>query len=416
MTSIEPRVSWQPTTSVRSYDSCCTKRDVEDDGIVNDEALALLAPAPPSSPTKKGRTASSAIWNRHKKKLLADLPSVASFVLLGVVVVTVSLYVCVGGDLSSYFTSSSAGAAVTTQRGESAELARIQTSSTGIPGMNPENDDVQKIVYIIRHGEKHRDPNNATAYLYACLSDKGYERADHLIETFITQNTQNLIVPAALFSFNYDNGDVDCRDPIDHIYRTQATLRPLGKVLDITIDNLRGAKPDLCGSGTIEDRIGITDSDTKLIDYNHKVCDHPKMTGSVHDFGNCCNLEAAEAIRRQLFVDPTTSSSVFVAWEHANIGYLAESLMIDTMDDYEQQVIGSYLSTNPAFQEMMYWPDSNFDEILTMWFDPITQKFLKIDTDSYVQGFGDWRCDTIWKREREEWICISRRQQSKKKK
>ena len=105
--------------------------------------------------------------------------------------------------------------------------------------------------------------------------------------------------------------------------------------------------------------------------------------------GICCNLEAAEAIRRQLFADPTTSSSVFVAWEHANIGYLAESLMIDTMDDYEQQVIGSYLSTNPAFQEMMYWPDSNFDEILTMWFDPITQKFLKIDTDSYVQGFGD---------------------------
>ena len=112
-----------------------------------------------------------------------------------------------------------------------------------MPGYDPSEAEIQKIVYIIRHGEKIRDPNNATDYLYACLNDKGYARADHLVETFLTDNVQDLVVPDALFSFNYDNGNVDCRDPVDHIYRTQATLRPLGKALDIPINSHHGAKP-----------------------------------------------------------------------------------------------------------------------------------------------------------------------------
>jgi len=106
---------------------------------------------------------------------------------------------------------------------------------------NSQDNKVQKVVYIIRHGEKIKDPHNATDYLYACLSDKGYSRADHLVTTFL-HSSQNLIIPNALFSFNYDN-HLDCLDPIHHIYRTEATLLPLSEALGISIDNTHGSKP-----------------------------------------------------------------------------------------------------------------------------------------------------------------------------
>lgn len=116
---------------------------------------------------------------------------------------------------------------------------------------NTSKSDIQKVVYIIRHGEKVRDPSNETAYKYACLSDRGRARAHHLAKTFAGGRDDGhpagrLVAPAALFSFNYDNGDLDCLDPSDDIYRTEATLRPLSERVGIPIDNRHGAKPYVC--------------------------------------------------------------------------------------------------------------------------------------------------------------------------
>lgn len=144
--------------------------------------------------------------------------------------------------------------------------------------------------------------------------------------------------------------------------------------------------------GTINDTPGITDDEAKLIHYNHEVCHHPRVTGSAHDFGMCCNVGAAEAIREKLFEDSKTTSAVLVAWEHANIGYLAEALMINDKDNTigkRDLDVAGFISTSPAFHDMMYWPDASFDVIWALWFDHETQNFVRIETEMYVQGFGD---------------------------
>ena len=50
---------------------------------------------------------------------------------------------------------------------------------------------------------------------------------------------------------------------------------------------MRSLYRDLCGLGAIDDTPGITDEETNLVHYNHEVCHHPSVTGSVHDFGAC---------------------------------------------------------------------------------------------------------------------------------
>ena len=148
----------------------------------------------------------------------------------------------------------------------------------------------------------------------------------------------------------------------------------------------------MCGLGHIADTPGISDQDDTTSSYNHQICHHPKLTGSVHNFGLCCNLGAGEAIRRKLFADAQETSSILVAWEHANIGYLAEALMTNDKDNRigERDLdVAEFLATNHAFKQMMFWPDSSFDVIWALYFDPNTQNFLELDTESYVQGFVD---------------------------
>ena len=136
------------------------------------------------------------------------------------------------------------------------------SSSSSMAAETNINENIEKVVYIIRHGEKHWDPKNETAYKYACLSTKGYARADQLVSVFAgTKSTTSttspttaddndddddddthLITPNGLFSFNYDN-NLDCRDESNGVYRTQATLHPLSMALKIPVNNITGSKP-----------------------------------------------------------------------------------------------------------------------------------------------------------------------------
>lgn len=260
----------------------------------------------------------------------------------------------------------------------------------------------EKVVYIIRHGEKHRDPYNETAYYYACLSKKGYARANHLISVFgfgraepsLFSNDDHQLIspPVALFSFNYDNGN-DCRDSAG-VYRTQATLMPLSNALGLPINNITGAKPDLCGFGHIDDAPTDTIDINLTKNYNNKVCHPPTLESSVHDFGLCCNMAAAEAIKLKLFQQQqdghSSSSSVLVAWEHANIGYLAEALMIDDNDNYisnDDIKAANKIIAQKELQKLLYWPDALFDKIFALYFDPVTHKFTKLDTTTFAQRF-----------------------------
>ena len=53
---------------------------------------------------------------------------------------------------------------------------------------------------------------------------------------------EGFVTPGALFSFNYDDGDLDCRTSRGY-YRTQSTVAPLGQALGLEINNQTGAKP-----------------------------------------------------------------------------------------------------------------------------------------------------------------------------
>jgi hypothetical protein len=145
-----------------------------------------------------------------------------------------------------------------------ASSSSSSSSSSAMAAETNINENIVKIVYIIRHGEKYWDPKNETAYKYACLSKKGYARADQLVSVFAgTESTasttttttttspttaddndddNHLITPNGLFSFNYDN-NLDCRDVFNGVYRTQATLHPLSKALKIPVNNITGSKP-----------------------------------------------------------------------------------------------------------------------------------------------------------------------------
>ena len=204
-----------------------------------------------------------------------------------------------------------------------------------------------KTVYIIRHGEKIWFPPNETAYSYACLSNQGWSRAYNMLSVFGRYPKAGLKTPNRLFSFNYDDGTVDCQ--VNGWYRTQQTIEPLARSLGLAVDNSTGSKPDLCGT-----EFGTPTG----------TCYSPKPGGSPHDYGPCCNLAAAQTIKSTLMEDGV--NSVLACWEHANIDYLAAAL--------------------GANMNNMTWPGTQFDLIYALDFDPITGDFLSIDTNLF-QGF-----------------------------
>ena len=190
---------------------------------------------------------------------------VITLLLVSLSVLALSLSLFSAGD-DKYLTSSSSLTMLVhhTSSSSSSSSATIATATMAAETNINENVEersknaiVEKIVYIIRHGEKHWDPKNETAYKYACLSKKGYARANRLVSVFAdaesttttspttddNNNDDNLLItPNGLFSFNYDN-DLDCRDVSDGIYRTQATLHPLSNALQIPVNNITGSKP-----------------------------------------------------------------------------------------------------------------------------------------------------------------------------
>lgn len=214
-----------------------------------------------------------------------------------------------------------------------------------------------KTVYIIRHGEKIWVPTNETAYHYACLSNQGWSRAYHMLTVFGRNPKAGLKTPDRLFSYNYDDSSVFCQ--VNGWYRTQQVIEPLARSLDLAVDNSTGSKPSLCGT-----------------EFGSE-CDAPQTDGNV-DYGPCCNVAAAAAIKSTLMEDGV--DSVLAAWEHTNIDYLANALGANNCT-YPG-------TTDPVPGCNMTWPGFQFDSIYALHFDPDTGDFLSIDTN-LLQGF-DW--------------------------
>jgi hypothetical protein len=244
---------------------------------------------------------------------------------------------------------------------------------------NDNNNNNEKVVYIIRHGEKIYRPSNETAYKYACLSQEGYSRAYNLVNVFgdSGNSKHGLRTPGALFSFNYDNGGLDCQTPRGY-YRTQATLVPLAASLGLEIDPRYGAKADLCG---------------RSITNNHSdpgsVCHFPKPGGSPHDFGPCCNGAASKAIQEKLFGTNNNNNkknndnavdTVLVAWEHANVPYLIDVLVRGDDDNKDDDKNDTHVFDD--------WSNKEFDIVVALYFDARSRKFKRIDT-TLRQGF-EW--------------------------
>lgn len=204
-----------------------------------------------------------------------------------------------------------------------------------------------RVVYLMRHGEKTFNKRNKTAYLYACLSEKGWARAYNLKALFGPQPSPPFRTPSALFAGNYSNPS-DCRD--EHgWYRTQTTIAPLAAAspggLDLPVESGTGWLPTLCAA---EER-------------GH--CRQAAKSGSSpHDYGVCCNTAAARRVKERLAQHGV--GAVLVVWEHANIGYLAEEL-------------GA-----PAHE--LAWPDPEFDLIFALHFRP-SGEYLRLER--LYQGF-----------------------------
>jgi len=212
-----------------------------------------------------------------------------------------------------------------------------------------------KVVYIIRHGEKVYTQFNATAYHYACESQQGWARAYHLISVFGGgggSNSNNFRTPNALFSYNYDDS-INCRTSRG-FYRTQATIAPLADYLGIDINNATGSYPTVCGYS---------------FDNPDDNCHPTVVGGSTNGFGMCCNTAAAAVIKSTLFNSLQCGNevnAVLASWEHANIFYLAEALGANTTG--------------------LVWAGTQFDTVLALHFDATTHEFIRMD-HSLTQGF-----------------------------
>jgi len=232
----------------------------------------------------------------------------------------------------------------------------------------------EKTIFIIRHGEKVWVPTNTTAYKYACLSEQGWARAYNMNFVFgPTPNQTVLKTPDALFSFNYDDGTLDCRTSRG-FYRTQAVIAPLGQTLGIEIDNSTGSKPDLCGPefGTLRGN-----------------CSLPTPSESVNDYGPCCNVAAAAQIKSVLMEDGI--DSILCSWEHSNIAYLANALGSNNCTDSKITTTSSNKTgiTNLMAPDCnMTWLGTDFDSVWALYFDAETGEFLRLDTN--LQQEFEW--------------------------
>jgi len=221
-----------------------------------------------------------------------------------------------------------------------------------------------KIVYIIRHGEKIFVDWDPVAYKFACLSSQGWARAYNLKTIFGKTPRADLKTPDKLFSYLYQykiNEYEDCT--FDGWDRTEALIRPLALELDnMTIDSSNGAWPDLCGK-----KFDVGD------------CTYPKWTKpsdgmgpSPHNYGICCNTQAADSIKSAL--NQNDVNVVLASWEHANINHLATALGASCQ--------GSSTCS------MDNWSGDNYDQIYALHFDRSTLHFKYIDTN-LTQGF-EW--------------------------
>ncbi|EOD32166.1 hypothetical protein EMIHUDRAFT_352658 [Emiliania huxleyi CCMP1516] len=151
-----------------------------------------------------------------------------------------------------------------------------------------------RVVYLMRHGEKTFNKRNKTAYLYACLSEKGWARAYNLKALFGPQPSPPFRTPSALFAGNYSNPS-DCRD--EHgWYRTQTTIAPLAAAspggLDLAVESGTGWLPTLCAA---EERGHCRQA--------------AKPGSSPHDYGVCCNTAAARRVKAPAHVAARTSAA-----------------------------------------------------------------------------------------------------------
>lgn len=135
---------------------------------------------------------------------------------------------------------------------------------------------VDKVIYIIRHGEKIARNSGSLQRPEAvqCLSEKGWGRSYNLKSVFgytpsfngcmpgdsCSQNLPPLRTPDALFSANYADGPIDCKDEQGR-YRTEQTIAALANSgptsLNLPINNRLGFMPQLCG-GADRRLIGVS--------------------------------------------------------------------------------------------------------------------------------------------------------------
>lgn len=172
---------------------------------------------------------------------------------------------------------------------------------------------------------------------------------------FGKQPLPGLRTPDALFSFNYDERD-NCRTGRGY-YRTQATIAPLGAYLNLTINNATGGKYSICGLPA---------------DSLDPLCFPPNPTVPTHNFGPCCNVAAADAMKEELFHRNETHA-LLASWEHLGIPFLANALGANncTSNDTGRSIPGCTLD----------WPNTDFDTIYALYFDAVTQEFITIDTN-----------------------------------
>jgi hypothetical protein len=124
------------------------------------------------------------------------------------------------------------------------------------PSAEPERAHVPAHIILIRHAEEPSDPNDPH------LSKKGVARADRLVE-FVTHDPAiiRLGTPAAIFATETthdDNGQ-----------RTQETVAPLAKVLNLTVQTPYHSKDyDELATRVLSDR--SLDGKTVVICWNHE--------------------------------------------------------------------------------------------------------------------------------------------------
>uniref|UniRef100_A0A7S3SB14 Uncharacterized protein n=1 Tax=Emiliania huxleyi TaxID=2903 RepID=A0A7S3SB14_EMIHU len=288
---------------------------------------------------------------------------------------------------------------------------------------------VDKVIYIIRHGEKIARNSGSLQRPEAvqCLSEKGWGRSYNLKSVFgytfsfngcmpgdsCSQNLPPLRTPDALFSANYADGPIDCKDEQGR-YRTEQTIAALANSgptsLNLPINNRLGFMPQLCGAGlnasfvqwlqagggaeiysrflaTLEaKRPVLADDLTEAISgWLDQVptqdaagapssCVPYQAWGDDPMSGMCCNRAAAEAIKLKL-LEPGVDT-ILVAWEHINIQWLALALGAPKGKVLDSECGGEC------------WPGDDYDIIYELRYVPDVTGRVTVNTHLH-QGY-EW--------------------------